>query len=366
MSGLKVVPQVAACVSKCKINLFLNFSQIFCNFTRLFQLHKDYDMERRQALLVINPVSGTRSKKGLEEQVAARLAENGIELQTLYTAASGDAAEFASNAAAEGFEMVISAGGDGTVNEIAGALSHTDTALGILPLGSGNGFARSLGIPQDVDEALSVIAEGKMLRCDRGIVNRLPFYCTFGVGFDAAVSQKFSTMKRRGRITYVRSVFREFLQYRSQPYALSIGGAVITENAFLIAVCNAPQYGNNAYIAPHAKLSDGLLDITVVHSGSLLSTALIGVDLLTGYIDRNTQIDTFRVSAATITRLNSGPVHIDGEPLTLGTNLEIVCDPVALNVYAPEQEAEFKPIVSPLRALLDDIRYDMKAIFKPQ
>lgn len=314
--------------------------------------------------MVINPVSGTRSKRGLEEMADACLDAAGISLETVYTEASGDASRFAVQAAAEGYDMVISAGGDGTVNEIAGALSHTGTALGIIPLGSGNGFARSLGIPQDAEDALKVIVEGHSQLCDRGIINSLPFYCTFGLGFDAVVSEKFASMKRRGRMTYVRSVLQEFINYRSQPYALSIGGSVITETAFLIAVCNAPQYGNNAYIAPQAKLSDGLLDITVVHSGSPISTALVGVDLLTGYLDRNTQIETFKVSAATITRLSSGPVHIDGDPLTLGTNLEITCDPAALRVYAPEKEAEFKPIVSPLRALIDDIRYDVKAKFR--
>jgi len=322
------------------------------------------DMERRQALMVINPVSGTRSKRGLEDMAANCLNAAGISLETVYTEASGDASRFAAQAAAEGYDMVISAGGDGTVNEIAGALSHTGTALGILPLGSGNGFARSLGIPQDAEDALKVIVDGHSQVCDRGIINRLPFYCTFGLGFDAVVSEKFASMKRRGRMTYVRSVLQEFINYRSQPYALSIGGSVITENAFLIAVCNAPQYGNNAYIAPQAKLSDGLLDITVVHSGSPISTAFVGVDLLTGYLDRNTQIETFKVSAATITRLNSGPVHIDGDPLTLGTNLEVTCDPAALKVYAPEKEDDFKPIVSPLRALIDDIRYDVKAKFR--
>lgn len=314
--------------------------------------------------MIVNPVSGTRSKRGLEELVVSRLAMSGVTVRTLYTEGSGDASWFAEQAVAHDYDMVISAGGDGTVNEIAGVLSHTSTKLGILPLGSGNGFARSLGIPQDVEEALKVIAEGYSLRCDRGVVNGLPFYCTFGVGFDAAVSEKFSKMKRRGRITYVKSVFREFLNYQPEPYALSIGGSVLTEKAFLIAVCNAPQYGNNAYIAPHAKLSDGMLDITVVHSGSPLSTVLVGVDLLTGYIDRNTLIDTFRVSAATITRLGCGPVHIDGEPMTLGTNLEISCDPSSLSVYAPEKEAEFKPIVSPLRAMIDDFRYDVKAKFR--
>lgn len=321
-------------------------------------------MEQRQALLVINPVAGTRSKQGLEEVVSRRLEEVGVSVKTVRTSGSGDAAEFAGSAASDGYEMVISAGGDGTVNEIAGALSHTDTALGILPLGSGNGLARSLGIPQDVVGALNIITEGHSIRCDRGIVNSLPFYCTFGVGFDAAVSEKFASMKRRGRVTYVRSVFQEFLKYRSQPYALSIGGAVITEQAFLIAVCNASQYGNNAYIAPQAKLSDGLLDITVVHSGSPLSTMKVGVDLLTGYLDRNTSIDTFRVSAATITRLGCGPVHVDGDPLTLGKSLEITCAPAALTVYAPEKETEFKPIMSPLRAMLDDLRYDVLSKFR--
>lgn len=321
-------------------------------------------MERREALLVINPVAGTRSKDGLEKTVSTRLADAGIHVETVCTTASGDATRFAAAAASKGFDMVISAGGDGTVNEIAGALSHTDTALGILPLGSGNGLARSLGIPQDVDEALKIIAGNSPVKCDRGIVNGMPFYCTFGVGFDAAVSEKFAANKRRGRITYVKSVFREFLKYKSQPYALSIGGAVITENAFLIAVCNAPQYGNNAYIAPQAKLYDGMLDITVVHSGSPLSTVLVGVDLLTGFIDRNTLIDTFRVSAATITRLKSGPVHIDGDPLTLGTNLEITCEAAALSVYAPRIDDDFKPIVSPLRAMISDLRYDVKAKFK--
>lgn len=321
-------------------------------------------MDKRQALLIINPIAGTRSKRGVRDIVSESLGSQGYDLSVLETTGSNDAADFAAQAAADGVEIVVSAGGDGTVNEIAGALSHTATTLGILPLGSGNGLARSLGIPQDVEAAMKIISDGHKMTCDRGIVNNIPFYCTFGVGFDAAVSEKFATMNRRGRITYIRSALREFLNYKSQPYAISVNGTVITEQAFLIAVCNASQYGNNAYIAPHAKLTDGLLDITVVHSGSPLSTILVGVDLLTGYLDRNTQIETFRVSAATITRLNCGPAHIDGDPITLGKSLEISCDPAALTVFVPEKEEEFKPIVSPLRSMLNDLRYDFRAMLK--
>ncbi|MDE5887352.1 MAG: diacylglycerol kinase family lipid kinase [Muribaculaceae bacterium] len=318
-------------------------------------------MKERKAMLVINPVAGTRSKKGLEEVVASHLSQHAITLDTVFTSGSGDASRFASEAAGDGFDIVISAGGDGTVNEIAGALSHTQTALGILPLGSGNGLARSLCIPQDVGEALKIITEGHVLTADRGLANGNPFYCTFGIGFDAAVSEKFAQTKRRGRMTYIKNVVREFINYQSQPYALSIGGKVLTENAFLIAVCNAPQYGNNAYIAPQAKLDDGLLDITVVHSGSPFSTMMVGVDLLAGSIDKNTHIDTFRVSCATITRLAEGPAHVDGDPLTMGKVIEIGCQPGVLKVFAPEKAEEFKPIVSPLRSMLSDIRYDVLA-----
>lgn len=317
-----------------------------------------------QALLIINPISGTRSKEGLPETAAARLASAGFEVTAVHTKAPGHGAELAANAAAKGVHTVISAGGDGTVNEIASALSHTGTRLGIIPLGSGNGLARSLGIPQDTDAALSVIASRNTALCDRGLVNGRPFYCTFGVGFDAAVSEKFARNKRRGRITYVQSVLREFLNYRSQPYAIAVEGRIITERAFLIAVCNASQYGNNAYIAPQASLSDGLLDLIVVHEGSPLSAVKMGVDLMAGSIDRNTRIDTFRIKGCTISRLDGGPVHLDGEPLRLDNRLEITCDSAAIDIYAPLKTEEFKPIVSPLRALIDDIRYDVKAKLK--
>lgn len=315
---------------------------------------------------MVNPVSGTRSKRGLEETAAPILAEAGIRLTCVKTEAPGHASALAAGAVKDGYDMVIAAGGDGTVNEIASTLSRTPVALGIVPLGSGNGLARSLGIPQDVTEALKIIAGGHVTRCDRGLVNGLPFYCTFGVGFDAAVSQKFATMKRRGRITYVRSVFQEFLNYQSQPYAISIDGKVITERAFLITVCNAPQYGNNAYIAPQADLSDGLLDLIVVHDGSALSTVKVGMDLLTGFLDRNTRIDAFKISSASISRLAPGAVHLDGEPMTLGTTFDISCQPSVLSVFSPEKVEEFKPIVSPFRAMIADMRYDLLSKIRPQ
>ena len=318
-------------------------------------------MKRKRAMLVINPISGTRSKAGLRQAVESKLGAAGIETTTLFTQKVDDAAAFSKKAVDENFDIVISAGGDGTVNQIANVLSHTPVTLGILPFGSGNGFARSLGIPQDSQEALKIILAGFSITCDRGLVDNHPFYCTFGTGLDAAVSKKFAQMKKRGRATYLRSLFREFLKYKSQPYAISLDGKVITEKAIIVAVCNARQYGNNAYIAPKANLTDGLLDVTVVHSGNPLETVMMGMELMTGNIDRNTRIETFKVKETIITRLSDGPVHIDGEPLIMGKRLKISCDPMALKVFAPEKETSFKPIVSPLRAMIEDVKYDVMA-----
>ena len=318
----------------------------------------------KQALLIINPISGTRSKQGLAEIVKSHLGAHNISVRTFYTQGSGDAYINTRKAVEEGYDMVLTAGGDGTVNEAASGIANSGCVLGILPYGSGNGLARSLGIPQDPYEALKIIEGNNILSCDRGIANGYPFYCTFGVGFDAAVSEKFASMRKRGRVTYIRSAIREFLNYRSQQYALKIDGRTITEKALLIAVCNAPQYGNNAYIGPKAKLTDGLLDITVVHADNVFATMLMSMDLLTGNLDKNRGVGCFRVPFVTITRAEDGAVHLDGEPLHMGKTIEIKCEKRAIKVFAPIKERPFIPFISPIRAMLDDMKYDVMEKFR--
>ena len=350
----------------CKIMLFYCLSQIFSIFTRYLRLKICLHdaMNSKRALLIINPISGTRSKKGLEELVTLTLGKKGIDVTAYYTKSGGDAYSRAKAGIEEGFEIIISAGGDGTVNEIANAVSGTDAILGILPYGSGNGLARSLSIPISTPDALKIVDKGNVMECDRGIANGHPFYCTLGLGFDATVSERFAIMGKRGRNTYIRSAFREYFKYKSESYALLIDGKIITEKALLIAVCNAPQYGNNAYIGPHAKLQDGLLDITVVHEDTPLSTLLMGMALMAGTIDKNKNIECIRTSSVSIARLNPGPVHIDGEPMLMGKKIDITCQKRVLKVFAPLNSKEFQPVISPLRALLNDMRYDVMEKFR--
>lgn len=313
-----------------------------------------------RVLMIVNPISGTRSKAGIAEMMTNAMSRKGFELEVIETSGPHDAYWIARNAAVTGVDLVVVAGGDGTVNEVASGLCNTSTSLGIIPCGSGNGLARTLGIPQNFERAVEIIAGQNVVKCDYGMVNSKPFFCTFGVGFDAAVTEKFAQMKRRGRMSYIKSALLEFLTYSPKVYALEMNGTIITRCAFLIAVCNTSQYGNNAYIAPRASITDGLLDVTVVHSGSTLSTALCGIDMLTGYLDRNTLIETFRVGSVTITKLDDGAAQIDGESHDLGRRMDVKCCPGGINIVAPERIAPFKPLITPITSMIDDTRNDIR------
>lgn len=312
-------------------------------------------MDSPRYLLIINPISGTGNKRGLAEFVEHQLANAGISLDVAYTAGHGDATKFTHEAVDKGYAAVLAAGGDGTVNETAKALCGTHTALGIIPSGSGNGLARHLGIPIDPAAAIKIILRNNIVDCDYGTANGHPFFCTFGVGFDAAVSDKFAKQKRRGKLSYIRSAISEYVSYNPQIYTISANGQILTQKAFIVACCNASQYGNNAYIAPTASITDGLLDITIVHAGTPLDTAMVGVDLFTGYINRNTMIHTFRTPAAVIYRTGEGPAHLDGEPVSMDDIMDVKCHHNAIRIFTSPDRGHFRPLITPIQSAFSDI-----------
>lgn len=321
-------------------------------------------MEPKRLYLIINPKAGTHKKGDIERLARAELEPLGYDLTVYRTIGPGDATVRAREAITAGYYGVLVAGGDGTINEVASGLKGSDVPMGILPCGSGNGLARHLGLKMNVEGGLDVVREDNIISVDYGMVNNLPFFCTFGVGFDAAVSERFAQQPRRGRISYIKSTLHEFLTYAPEEYTISLpDGTILTEKAFLLAVCNASQYGNNAYIAPNASITDGLFDITIVHSGSPITTALVGLDLMTGFIDRNLLIDRFRAKALTITRKNPGPMHIDGEPMVSPCKMEITCHHSELRLFAPTKEKTFMPILTPVQSFLSDLTVDLKHLF---
>ncbi|WP_302458473.1 diacylglycerol kinase family protein [Mediterranea massiliensis] len=294
------------------------------------------DNNKKKIVFVINPISGTQGKEQILAWVNEKLDREKYDMEVVYTEYAGHAVKIAAEKAAEKAFAVVAIGGDGTINEIARSLVHTDTALGIIPCGSGNGLARHLQIPLDPKKAVDIINGGRLEVIDYGKINGIPFFCTCGVGFDAFVSLKFSQAGKRGPLTYLEQTLLESLKYRPEVYELEMdGNASARYRAFLIACGNASQYGNNAYITPRATLDDGLLDVTILEPFTVLDVPSLSFQLFNKTIDQNSRIKTFQCKSLRIHRSKPGVVHFDGDPMMAGEDIEVSIVQRELKVIVP-------------------------------
>ena len=237
-------------------------------------------MEKKSSILfIMNPISGTDNKSSVPKHIEETLDKNVFDYSIKETEYSGHAYEIAKAAAKKGFDFVIAVGGDGTVNEVGRALTHTNTAMGIIPCGSGNGLARHLMIPLDIKKSIEIINKRTIHKLDYGMINDYPFFCTCGMGFDAYISMKFAKAGKRGAVTYLENILREGVKYKAEKYIVECEGESLECRAFLISCANASQYGNNAYIAPQASMSDGLMDVIIMEPFDILEASRISIEM---------------------------------------------------------------------------------------
>lgn len=290
---------------------------------------------KKQIIFVVNPISGTHSKEGIIRLINEMLDHDKYDYIIRKTEYSGHATEIATQAVHDGIDAVVAIGGDGTMNEIARSLIHTDTSLGIIPCGSGNGLARHLHIPMDPKGAIHVINNGLKKTIDYGIIDGHPFFCTCGVGFDAFISLKFADSGKRGLLTYLENTLHESLNYRPETYEIENSTGTVHYKAFLIACANASQYGNNAYIAPQASLTDGMMDITILEPFTVLDIPSLSFQLFNRTLDQNSCIKTMKDKSIVIHRKREGVFHFDGDPTIGGKDLKVEIIHEGLNVIAP-------------------------------
>jgi diacylglycerol kinase (ATP) len=292
--------------------------------------------QKEKILFLINPISGTKKKGNLSEKIL-QLMNNSLYDITIYTTQyKGEATELVPQKMKEGYNRFVAVGGDGTVNEIAKALIDTDGILGIIPIGSGNGLARHLKIPINIDKSIQLINRGKFESIDYGKINDNPFFCTCGVGFDAHIGNEFAKNKGRGFITYIKVTISDFFNYKPKKYKLKIDNiGKIKTRAFLITFANASQYGNNAYISPKADIQDGKLDICILSPFRLHRAPGIGIRLFAKRIDKSSLMYTEQAKEIILKRKKAGVVHFDGEPSEMGKKLKICIVPKGLRVMLP-------------------------------
>ena len=278
---------------------------------------------KTKILFIMNPKSGVGSKESIPELIDKNIDKELFDYQIANTEYAGHATELAKQAVEVKVGIVVAVGGDGTVNEVGKALINTDTAIGIIPTGSGNGLARHLAIPMNVKKSLQILNQACIHKLDYGIINGIPFFCTCGMGFDAFISMKFAEAGKRGVVTYVQKVLEEGLKYEPQTYDIEDNEGVHHYKAFLISVANASQYGNNAYIAPQASMSDGLLDIIIMEPFDIIDAPQVAIEMFNKTLDKNSKIKTFKAKRIHIHRKEEGVIHYDGDPIMAGKDVEI-------------------------------------------
>lgn len=294
--------------------------------------------DKKKILFIANPISGTQGKKAILQCINKNIDKSKYDYSIVKTLYAGHATEITKQAVKDDIDIVVAIGGDGTINEIGKALIETKTAMAIIPCGSGNGLARHLNIPLDPKNAINIINKGKTNSIDYGKINGRPFFCTCGVGFDAFISLKFADSGKRGLLTYLENTLHEILTYKPETYEIENEEGTIKYNALLIACGNASQYGNNAYIAPQASITDGLLDITILEPFTVLDVPSLSFQLFNKTIDQNSRIKTMKAKKIIINRKKPGVIHFDGDPIIEGKRLEVEMFPHGLNIIVNEDK----------------------------
>ena len=298
---------------------------------------------------IINPVSGSKetqnAKKKLPKLIMQTLDAEQWLPNIAFTEYAGHATEMAYQYARMGFDAVVAVGGDGTVNEVAKGLVKSyqqsgisrQTALGIIPMGSGNGFARHLNIPIRPQKALEMINHSEPISVDYGLANGKLFVSTCGTGFDALIADHFAGSNKRGFMTYVQNVLKDVFSYTPQTYHLVGDGLDVTHKAFLITFANANQWGNDALIAPKASVQDGKMDIMLMSSHAILGSASLALRLFAGSIDDSHFMDTIRAKEVTLEREEAAPFHIDGDPVEMEKDIHIQIIPDGMRVLVEKR-----------------------------
>lgn len=278
-------------------------------------------MNNSSILFIINPVSGVGKQKGIEkiiQEVAIRCKREFI---IEYTKHAGHANAIAKESSNIKIDTIAIVGGDGSVNEVGKALIHSDSKLGIIPTGSGNGLARHLKIPSEIKQAIEIVFAGKQTLIDVGIFDEYVFLSTAGFGFDAKVAHEFAKQSKRGFSTYIKTVRKELFKYKA--FEFSLNGEIHSEKAFMLSIANIPQFGNNFTINPNAAENDGLLNCTLIKpfpkykipliTSRFFKQSIHNSRYFREWIDSRFELEVPQLLA-----------HVDGEPIVL-KNYRVNC-----------------------------------------
>ncbi|MDA9555774.1 diacylglycerol kinase family lipid kinase [Pelobium sp.] len=278
---------------------------------------------KKKILFIVNPISGGLDKAFFPSLLDQYLDLHQFDAEIIFSEYSGHAKELAAQALANNFDIVAAVGGDGTINEVASELESSGKIMGIIPCGSGNGLARTLGISLNNAKAIQQINKLTTTAIDTGIFNDKKFFNMAGMGFDAHISALFAQNHTRGFKGYVKTTLTEIAKYKPQNYVIEIDGRRISRQAFMLSIANSSQFGNNAHLSPTASVKDGWLDVCLIKPFSIWVFPSLVYRMFAKSTDKSNYVEIVKGREVKITREASGPIHLDGEPFIMDKSLKI-------------------------------------------
>lgn len=295
--------------------------------------------ENSKVFFIINKYSGTGFRPELEGLIVSKCDALNLECTIEFTQDRGHATELAKKASELRFDKVFAVGGDGTVNEVAQGLVNTSTKMGIIPKGSGNGLARHLRIPMSVRKSLELLASEKSIRMDTILLNNKLSVNVSGIGFDGHVAGLFGKNGKRGLLGYIKLVTQEFFSFKEFPIELYADGKLYQRNAFILAIANSSQFGNNATISPFASVCDQLMDVCFIKKVPLWQSIGFGIKMFSQKIDTSAFVEIIKAKELSLRFPHPAPYHIDGEAMDPESVFTISLRPSSLCMIVPDRDS---------------------------
>jgi diacylglycerol kinase (ATP) len=279
--------------------------------------------------LLLNPRAGKKRALTVQDSARAIAAELGVALDIQVITAPGEGTTLARSAVEQGADRVISVGGDGTLNAIAAGLVGTKVPLGIVAMGSGNGYARSQKLPLDPVKALRIAMTGTASAMDVCYLNDRLFLGTAGIGFDARVAWEFDRSEARGMWNYLRITLKEILGARPMRVVVKANNETSEHQVLMLVFCNTREFGNGAIISPGSAPDDGLAELQLVSKPSFFPLMKAFYDVYTNRADKSKYVKTVVTREAQVHQAGS-LAHLDGEPTVIGNEVRFRLEPKRL------------------------------------
>jgi diacylglycerol kinase (ATP) len=292
-------------------------------------------MSLKHIVFIVNPKSGVERQKQIEDAIDAHLDKARYTHEIINTEFAKHGITLAKEAARNGAYAVVAAGGDGSVNDVLHGLLGTDTLLGIIPMGSGNGMARTMKIPVNTEKALQVINKGNTAMMDVAYANKSPFVSNAGVAFDALIAKKFAKSIKRGIMMYSWLVTKHLWLYKEWDWKINVDGKEFTEKAFIVNVANGQQFGYNFKIAPMASYTDGLLDLIIIRKFPKLMGSTLVLRAMNGTIANSPYVKHLRGKEITISNPQLKLMQTDGDAHACEHSVKFTIEQGAQNTIVP-------------------------------